>query len=150
LLSSQSVEWSTPLDLFAELNARYAPFTLDAAATPENAKCDAYYTLVEDGLAQTWTGKVWLNPPYGRNRIGRWMRKAWESSQTTAELVVCLVPARTGPDWWHEWAMRGEVEFLRGRQRFGDSKNAAPFDSAIVVFRKDASLTKLRNGVPQT
>ncbi len=80
-------------------------FDLDVCATGENAKCDRFFTREDDGLAQAWTGRVWMNPPYGR-MIGEWMRKAWESSQTTAELVVCLVPARTDTRWWHEYAVQ--------------------------------------------
>lgn len=74
-----------------------------------------------------------MNPPYGRT-IGLWMRKAYTSAQEGAT-VVCLVPARTDTAWWHEYAMRGEVRFLRGRLKFGGHKNSAPFPSAVVVFR---------------
>ena len=49
-------------------------------------------------------------------------------------LVVCLVPARTDTKWWHEYAAKGEVTFVRGRLKFGGQKNSAPFPSAIVVF----------------
>ena len=48
--------------------------------------------------------------------------------------VVCLVPARTDTAWWHDYAMRGEIRFIRGRLKFGSSKNSAPFPSAIVIF----------------
>lgn len=65
----------------------------DVCATAENAKCPRYFTKADDGLAQVWSGRVWMNPPYGRE-IGAWMAKAWRSSQAGA-LVVCLVPART-------------------------------------------------------
>jgi hypothetical protein len=80
---------------------------------------------------------VFLNPPYGRE-IGRWMRKAYESAQTTAELVVCVVPARTDTRWWHDWAARGEVTFLRGRLRFGDGSSPArsPVRSSSFVTEK--------------
>jgi site-specific DNA-methyltransferase (adenine-specific) len=74
-----------------------------------------------------------MNPPYGRE-IGRWMKKAYESSLDGAT-VVCLVPARTDTCWWHDYAFKGEVRFIRGRLKFGGSKNAAPFPSAVVVFR---------------
>lgn len=74
-----------------------------------------------------------MNPPYGRE-IGRWMRKAWESAQQGA-LVVCLVPARTDTAWWHDYAAKGEIRFLRGRVKFGNARNGAPFPSAVVVFR---------------
>jgi phage N-6-adenine-methyltransferase len=142
---SDSDEWATPQRLFDDLDAEYH-FTLDACATPDNAKCASYFTRADDGLAQRWTGRVWCNPPYGR-AIGRWLRKAWESvEQGDAELVVCLVPARPGGAWWHDYAAKGEVEFLRGRLRFGDATNVAPFDSALVVFRNAESVTKRLTG----
>src|SRR5262245_18972492 len=79
--SSRSVEWPTDPGVFAALDAEFGPFTLDPCATPENAKCAAYFTREQDGLKQKWAGRVWLNPPYGRG-IGRWMRKALEASRT--------------------------------------------------------------------
>jgi phage N-6-adenine-methyltransferase len=101
-------------------------------ATAENAKCSRYFTIEDDGLAQEWRGRCWMNPPYGRE-IGAWMAKAWSSAAAGA-LVVCLVPARTDTPWWHDYAIKGEVEFLRGRLKFGGHKNPAPFPSAVVVF----------------
>lgn len=74
-----------------------------------------------------------MNPPYGRT-IKQWMQKAYESSLKGAT-VVCLVPARTDTAWWHDFAMKGEIEFIRGRLKFGGHKNSAPFPSAVVVFR---------------
>ena len=73
-----------------------------------------------------------MNPPYGRE-IERWMRKALESAQQGAT-VVCLVPARTDTKWWHRYAMRGEIRYLRGRLKFSNSENSAPFPSAVVIF----------------
>jgi len=75
-----------------------------------------------------------MNPPYGRT-IGHWMKKAYESSLTGAT-VVCLVPSRTDTRWWHDYAMKGQIEFIRGRLKFGNAKNSAPFPSALVVFNK--------------
>lgn len=91
-----------------------------------------FFTAAEDGLSQTWPGKVFMNPPYGRE-IGKWVRKAWEESQKGA-LVVCLLPARVDTRWWHDYARRGYVYFIRGRVKFGDARNCAPFPSAIVAF----------------
>lgn len=139
--SSRTDEWPTDPAVFAELEAKYGPFDLDPCASPENAKCPRYFTRADDGLRQVWTGRVFMNPPYGR-AIGVWMRKAKESAETTAELVVCLVPARTDTAWWHDYAVRGEIDFLRGRLRFGDCSSPAPFPSAVVVFRNAASVTK--------
>lgn len=129
--SSATDLWSTPQDLFARVNAKYR-FTLDACASPENAKCAVYFTREIDGLQQEWFGTVWMNPPYGRT-IGAWMKKAYESSLAGAT-VVCLVPARTDTAWWHDYAMKGQIEFLRGRLKFGGHKYNAPFPSAIVTF----------------
>jgi DNA polymerase-1 len=136
---SQSCEWATPQDLFDALSARFGPFTLDACATADNAKCAAYFTRSDDGLSQPWTGRVWCNPPYGRG-IGLWLKKALESVRDrSAELVVCLVPARTDTKWWHDYAAEGEVEFLKGRIHFNGAASGAPFPSALVVFRRDAA-----------
>ena len=127
-------DWATPHAVFDIINLKFGPFTLDPCASAENAKCERYFTPDDDGLAQTWTGRVFMNPPYGRE-LPRWMAKAWDASQSTAELVVCLIPARTDTRFWHEYAMRGEIVFLRGRLKFGPLTNPAPFPSAVVVFR---------------
>lgn len=129
--SQRSDEWSTPSDLFAELDAIFH-FDLDACASPANAKCDRYFTREQDALRQTWCGTVWMNPPYGR-KIAAFMRKAFEASLLGAT-VVCLVPARTDTAWWHRYARQGQVIFLRGRLRFGGAESSAPFPSAIVIF----------------
>ena len=131
--SSATDLWSTPQDFFDKQNAIYS-FTLDVCATADNTKCARYFTEADDGLAQPWHGVCWMNPPYGR-AIGLWMRKAYESHLTGAT-VVCLVPSRTDTRWWHDYAMKGQIEFIRGRLKFGDAKNSAPFPSALVVFSK--------------
>src|SRR5262245_5080618 len=64
--SSKTCEWPTNPETFAKLDAEFGPFTLDPCATAENAKCPTYFTRAEDGLKQTWTGRVFMNPPYGR------------------------------------------------------------------------------------
>ena len=132
--SSATDEWETPRPLFDELDRIFGGFTLDPCATPQNAKCARFFTREVDGLAQAWTGKVFMNPPYGR-QIGGWVRKAWEESLNGA-LVVCLLPARVDTRWWHDYARKGHVYFLRGRLKFGMSRNCAPFPSAIVTFGK--------------
>ena len=55
-LTSNTCEWETPQQLFDDLNAEFR-FTIDACATPENAKCPAYYTREQDGLKQKWGGQ---------------------------------------------------------------------------------------------
>ena len=135
MMTSNTDEWSTPEDFFAKCVDKYGPFDLDPCATMANAKAPKFYTKEQDGLAQVWRGRVWMNPPYGR-QIGQWIEKAYRASQTTAEIVVCLVPARTDTAWWHDFAMSGNITFIRGRLKFGGCKNSAPFPSALVVFNK--------------
>lgn len=129
--SSNTCEWETPQDFFDRWNEQYH-FDLDVCATHENAKCSRYFTKEQNGLEEEWKGNCWMNPPYGKE-IREWMRKAYESMMEGAT-VVCLVPARTDTAWWHEYAMKGKITFIRGRLKFGGQKNSAPFPSAIVVF----------------
>jgi phage N-6-adenine-methyltransferase len=129
--SSATDLWSTPQEFFDRYNKKYG-FDLDVCANKENAKCRRYFTKENDGLKQVWEGVCWMNPPYGR-RIKEWVKKAYESSLSGAT-VVCLLPARTDTFWWHEYCMKGDIEFIRGRLKFGDAKNPAPFPSAVVTF----------------
>ena len=137
--SSKTDLWETPQAFFDKYHARYA-FTLDVCATADNAKCDRFYTEKDNGLYQPWRGVCWMNPPYGRT-IGQWMRKAYEESQRGA-LVVCLVPARTDTAWWHDYATKGQVTFIRGRLKFGGHVNSAPFPSATVVFLPNNAISE--------
>lgn len=133
--SSESNYWTTPRDLFYQLDHEFG-FTLDPCATDINHKCSKYFTEEEDGLKQDWSKDiVFMNPPYGRE-IGKWVKKAYCESLKGAT-VVCLIPSRTDTAYWHDYVMKSEdVRFIRGRLKFGGGKGSAPFPSAIVVFRK--------------
>jgi hypothetical protein len=52
--SSQKEDWATPDSLFAQLNEEFGPFTLDVAASHDNAKCALYFTQESDALVQDW------------------------------------------------------------------------------------------------
>ncbi|HEU4648553.1 MAG TPA: DNA N-6-adenine-methyltransferase [Gemmatimonadales bacterium] len=130
--ASATDDWATPQDLFNRYDAKHH-FTLDAAASSANAKCRRYFTKANDGLAQNWGQEtVWVNPRYGRV-LAAWVQKAFEASQRGAT-VVLLLPARTCTRWFHEYALRGDVEFLKGRVKFGGASTAAPFPSMVVTF----------------
>jgi len=133
--SSKTDEWETPQDLFNKLNEEFN-FTIDVCAVPENAKCMKFYNAnVCDALLEEWDDVCWMNPPYGRE-IGKWIKKAYESMEENNATVVCLIPARTDTAWWHDYVMKGEVRFLRGRLKFSNAKFNAPFPCAIVIFRE--------------
>ena len=130
MFSSKTDLWATPQAFFDTLDKEFG-FDLDACALSENAKCARYYTQEEDGLSQEWIGTVWCNPPYGR-QIGKWVKKAAESKATT----VMLLPARTDTKWFHDYIYgKAEIRFVRGRLKFGGSKNTAPFPNMVVIFR---------------
>ena len=132
LFASKKMDWETPQSLFDELDKEFG-FELDVCAVKETAKCKRYYSPKTNGLLQEWGIRCcWMNPPYGREIIN-WMRKAYEQAILGSK-VVCLVPARTDTKWWHEYAIKGTIRFIRGRLKFGNSKNSAPFPSAIVIF----------------
>lgn len=136
MFSSKTDEWATPQALFDELDREFG-FELDVCALPENAKCACYYSPEVDGLSQPWTGRVWCNPPYGRT-IGRWVEKAHSAVvDGTADVVVMLLPARTDTRWFHDHIYgNAEIRFIRGRLKFGNAQNSAPFPSMIAVFVK--------------
>lgn len=124
--------WNTPDWLFRSLDKEFG-FTLDPCSDGKNAKCAKFYTTVENGLLRDWGREaVFMNPPY--SECEEWMRKAYGAAIEGAT-VVCLVPARTDTEWWHRYAMKGEVRLLRGRLTFGQASTPAPFPSAVIVFR---------------
>src|ERR1700692_748933 len=113
LYSSRSEEWPTPQQFFISLNREFH-FTLDpCAASP----------------------RVFCNPPYGRD-IQNWARKCFEASRGGA-LVVLLAHARTDTRWFHDWVYgkADEIRFIRGRLKFGDGRQSAPFPSLVAVYR---------------
>lgn len=136
---------------FARLHERFR-FTIDAAATPANARLPRYWTAGDNALTQSWSGeRVWCNPPYSHPGLGRWTAKAWAAWKHPArpEVIVMLVPAnRTEQAWWQAnvepWRDRRgplRTEFLPGRIRFqrdgGDPAGPAdrsPFGSCLLIW----------------
>lgn len=134
MYSSKSDEWSTPQKFFDEINEEFN-FNLDVCATDENHKCDQYYTLENSGLEKNWGGyRVFCNPPY--SKISEWVAKAFYETRNDNTLVVLLIPARTDTRYFHDYIYnRAEIRFVKGRLKFGDGKNSAPFPSMLVIFR---------------
>ena len=130
--AAQRDDWGTPPDLFARLHTEF-DFTIDAAASPDNALLPRYWTREQDAVLQHWHGeRVYCNPPYGREAAA-FIRKA---ASMEAECTVLLLPSRTDTAIWHDCIFgKAEVRFLRGRLKFRGAKNGAPFPSAVVVFK---------------
>lgn len=134
MYSSSTCEWETPQDFFDNLNEEFC-FTLDPCSTHENAKCAKHYTKEEDGLSKDWTGEtVYCNPPYGRD-MPLWIEKCARHAAGGGTAVM-LLPARTDTRAFHAYIYgKAEIRFIKGRLKFGGSKNSAPFPSMVVVFR---------------
>lgn len=122
---AKSPHWNMPAKVLDALSAEFGPFTLDPCPPGGNG-----------GLELTWAPhRVFLNPPFGRGVIQRWVAKAIDEARAGAT-VVCLLPSYTGSPWWHDLVIPNatEIRFLRGKLRFNDGRGVAPFWSAVVVF----------------
>ena len=142
--SSATDEWATPKDVYRDLHREFG-FSLDPCSDGTNQKTARHFTKSDDGLTQPWAPEtVFMNPPY--SEIDKWIRKAWEESQKGA-IVVALIPSRTDTRWWHSYCMRArEIRFIRGRLKFGDAVNSAPFPSAIVIFERKPGGQTMKRG----
>lgn len=133
MFSSNTDMWGTPIELFRQLDNEFH-FNTDVCAVASNAKCSHYYSPEQNGLEQEWTGICFMNPPYGR-QIGKWVKKAYESTLRGGTTVVCLLPSRTDTKWFQDYCLKAsDIRFIRGRLHFNDAKNSAPFPSVVVVF----------------
>ena len=121
--SSQRTNWKTPKAVYQTLDAE---FQFDHDPCPPKHKVD--------GLKSEWGGCNYVNPPYGRE-LPMWIEKGY-SEWKKGKTVVFLIPSRTDTRWWHDYCMKAtEIRFIKGRLKFDDQKNSAPFPSAIVIFK---------------
>jgi site-specific DNA-methyltransferase (adenine-specific) len=135
LYSSGNEVWATPQEFFERLDEEFH-FTLNPCALPENAKCRLYFTPQYDGLIQDWSSHtVFCNPPYGR-KIALWVEKCYLGSRKKNTKVVLLIPARTDTAYFHRFIYKiaKAIRFVKGRLKFGNAENSAPFPSMVVVF----------------
>jgi hypothetical protein len=146
---SGNTDWETPEELLEALVLEFlgctherpseSAFDLDPCATEESNTAIICYSLDqgEDGLLLPWYGDVFVNPPYGRS-VGRWVEKCYnEVLLGNAVTVVALLPASTGAEWFQKWVMQAtEVRLLKGRIKFVGTKDPAPFDSVVAVWRR--------------
>ena len=143
LFSSQTDEWRTPIDLYNELNKIYH-FETDPCTTEDNPLGTKYfYTSKDNGLKKVWIGNVFINPPF--TQIKEWVREVYnrhllnEKFNISKNTHVMLLPARTDTKWFHDYIYnkrKVDIRFLKGRLKFGNAKNSAPFPSMVVTFMK--------------
>lgn len=107
------------------------PFDLDVAAQADNAKAPTFFTAEQDGLKQRWTGykRIWVNPPYNKEQLARWVTKAFQTAEK-GSIVVCLLPLWVGYDWWSH-VIRGQFIFLYGGNGLPTGPGAMNYVMAI-------------------
>lgn len=119
---SMRLDWQTPKETYDKLDKE---FHFDFDPCPTNSTFN--------GLEIGWKKSNFVNPPYGRE-ISKWLKKGYEEYKK-GKNVVFLIPSRTDTRWWHDYVMKAdEIRFIKGRLKFGDEKNPAPFPSCIVIF----------------
>ena len=140
-VKAKTSEWGTPPEIFDPLNEEFH-FTLDAAASAENAKCKKYFTKEQDGIEQSWAGHtVWLNPPYDAKSLNEFTLKVIYEAKENSVTTVMLAPCKTDQSWWHNLVIRDpvtislEIRWIEGRVKFVGAKHSAPFPSVIVIVR---------------
>ena len=147
--SSEKQTWQTPPALFFRLDREFG-FRTDAAASVETALCPWYWDEAFEALSQDWAAApqpIYCNPPY--RDVARWIEKAAREARRGAT-VAMLLPARPDTRAWFahiHGQPNVEVRWVRGRLRFVGAPHAAPFPSAVIVFRPPAATT--RAGEPE-
>jgi hypothetical protein len=121
VFSSFSDHWKTPQSVYEALDKE---FNFDFDPCPIGGS---------GGLEIPWGMRTFCNPPY--SAICQWIKKAYEE-HLQGKLVVLLIPSKTDTKYWHEYIMKAnEIRFIKGRLRFGNATENAPFASCIVVFK---------------
>lgn len=126
LFTSYNTDERTPDNLYKELDREFK-FTMDVS--PLHSLVDMTIDSV------SWDGNVYCNPPY--NQQDEFLRKALSELQLkNVNRVVFLLPSRTDTKRFHEMILpfAKDIRFIKGRLKFSDHTNSAPFPSMIVVF----------------
>ena len=120
-----NIHENTPVDFYNQLNEEFH-FDFDP--------CPAEPTF--DGLSVNWGKRCYINPPYGK-AIRGWLEKGLlEIKLGHTDLEVFLLPSYTDVKWFHEIVLptATEIRFIKGRLKFGNHNNSAPFASMLVIF----------------
>jgi site-specific DNA-methyltransferase (adenine-specific) len=150
-MSSRDQTWQTPPDLLASIlqAAGREAFDLDPCSPLSDGPVPAlaHWTERDDGLSRSWSGMIFVNPPYSR-ALPAWVAKC-ASEAAAGAAVVGLVPSRTDTRWWHDHvAEKASVIMLKGRLRFGNGQHSAPFPSALVVWNDSRLAERIATAIP--
>lgn len=143
-----SDEYATPPSLWRPLSRSVGGFDVDPASGAEGTPiAETRFTPEENGLAQSWHGDVWLNPPFGDSpgrgpsKRDRWLTKARQEAQRDAvRSVTMLLPVDTSTHWFHEHVVEAPVICLMGPGRLEfegegcESSGNTSFATCLTVY----------------
>lgn len=139
LFTSKTAEWYSPRHIVEAARAVMGGIELDPASCAEanqTVRAARFYSFEDDGLLLPWFGRVYLNPPYG-NELPPWVERLVQSYEAGhIEQAVALLPARTDTAWFQP-LFAYLLCFVRGRLRFSNAPNSAPFPSAVVYLGRN-------------
>ncbi len=143
MYSSDSAEWYTPPAIIARVVAVFGTIDCDPCSNSKeqpNIPAEVTYTKEDDGLSKGWNGRVYMNPPYGR-AVSDWVDKLLsEISAGRVTEAIVLVAARVDTRWFRKLSAGSQLWCaVNGRLRFSDSKNSAPFPSAVFLITNNRS-----------
>lgn len=144
---STQIDWYTPPHIFDALGIIFDLDPCSAGAGQDRVPASSRFTISDDGLAQTWHGTVWCNPPYG-DQTGAWLSRMKQHGNG-----IALVFARTGTRWWQDVAPSTDVIcFVSRRIRFingqtGDIGAAAGADSVLMAWGTRSATAVLNSGL---
>jgi DNA N-6-adenine-methyltransferase (Dam) len=138
-LSSETSEHYTPAEIVTAVVACLEGIDLDPCSNTgdsPNVPARQHYSTADDGLRQPWSGKVYMNPPYGET-IEKWVTKLCdEHEQGAVTEAIALLPARPDTQWFHR--LRNYLCcFIEGRLTFLGNEDPAPFPSALFYLGSD-------------
>jgi hypothetical protein len=136
--SSDTPEHYTPKEIIEAVIECMGAIDLDPCSNSyesPNVPAGFHFTQADDGLSKHWAGRVYMNPPYGRE-ISKWVDKLCaEYNAGRVSEAIALVPARTDTDWFDQLIDGYKFHcFVHGRLVFIGNDNSAPFPSAIVYL----------------
>ena len=139
--NSGNNEWYTPAEIVEAARAVLGDIDLDPASTEdanEIINAHAYYTAEQNGLTQPWIGRVWLNPPYSSELIGRFASKLHEEVKNGNVKTACVLTNNaTETEWFLRLAeVASAVCFPRGRIRFWSTERGtgAPLQGQAILY----------------
>jgi len=149
VMSSIHQDWATPQWFVDLVKKKFnTKLKLDVCCYPETSKCKKYFTEEDNALIQEWDKNFWMNPPYGRS-IPEWLEYAYNQSKKHNKIGVCLIPSRTDTQWFHDFACKGKIVFMKGRLGFERNGVKTTGDIDLPQFStwewKNELISKLEN-----